>query len=87
MTEGKSTSLFGSPILILALPLTAVLILKSTAFQRGVLTAIGALPSLLFGLLDSLVIAAFVEILARLDCLFARLPYQCEKHGKGVHGR
>jgi hypothetical protein len=74
MIEGKSTSLFGSQILILALPLPAVPFLKSTAFQRGMLTAIGALQSLLFGLLDSLVITAFGEILARLDCLFARLP-------------
>ncbi len=47
---GQTVSLFGSQISILALPLTAVLVLKATAFQMGVLTALGAAPSLLFGL-------------------------------------
>ena len=48
---GQSVSLFGSQISILALPLTAVLVLKATAFQMGVLTALGAVPTLLFGLI------------------------------------
>src|SRR5437763_10240071 len=48
---GQTVSLFGSQISILALPLTAVLVLKATAFQMGVLTALGAVPALLFGLI------------------------------------
>jgi MFS family permease len=48
---GQTISLFGSQISILALPLTAVLILKATAFQMGILTALGAIPTLLFGLI------------------------------------
>src|SRR5262249_48003640 len=48
---GQTVSLFGSQISLLALPLTAALLLKATAFQMGVLTALGALPTLLFGLM------------------------------------
>ena len=48
---GQTVSLFGSQISLLALPLTAVLLLKATAFQMGVLTALGALPTLLVGLM------------------------------------
>lgn len=48
---GQTISLFGSQISILALPLTVVLILKATAFQMGVLTALSAVPTLLFGLI------------------------------------
>ena len=48
---GQTVSLFGSQISLLALPLTAVLVLKATPFQMGVLTALGAVPTLLFGLI------------------------------------
>ena len=48
---GQTVSLFGSQISLLALPLTAVLVLKATPFQMGVLTALGAIPTLLFGLI------------------------------------
>lgn len=44
---GQTVSLFGSQISLLALPLTAVLALKATPFQMGILTALGAIPTLL----------------------------------------
>jgi MFS family permease len=48
---GQTISLVGSGITFLALPLTAVLVLEATPTQMGILTAMGALPSLLVGLL------------------------------------
>jgi MFS family permease len=48
---GQTISLLGSGITFLAFPLTAVLVLDATPTQMGILTAIGALPSLLVGLL------------------------------------
>ncbi len=47
---GQTVSLFGSKITFLALPLTAVLVLKATPAQMGFLTAAEALPALLVGL-------------------------------------
>ena len=47
---GQTISLLGSSITMLALPLTAVLVLEATPAQMGILEAIGALPSLLLGL-------------------------------------
>jgi MFS family permease len=46
----QTISLFGSQITFLALPLTAVLVLDATPAQMGLLTAVGAIPSLLVGL-------------------------------------
>jgi MFS family permease len=46
----RTTSLFGSAITFLALPLTAVSVLEATPTQMGFLTAAGAIPSLLVGL-------------------------------------
>jgi MFS family permease len=48
---GQTISLFGSQISLLALPLTAVLVLNASPFQMGLLTALGALPPMLFGLM------------------------------------
>ena len=48
---GQTISLFGSQVSLLALPLTAVLILKASPFQMGLLTALGSVPTLLFGLI------------------------------------
>ncbi len=48
---GQTISLFGSQISLLAIPLTAVLFLGATPLQMGILTAVGSLPTLLFGLL------------------------------------
>jgi MFS family permease len=48
---GQTISRVGSQTSVLALPLTAVLVLEATPAQMGVLEAAGALPSLLFGLL------------------------------------
>ncbi len=48
---GQTISLFGSQISLLAIPLTAVLFLGATPFQMGILTAVGSIPTLLFGLL------------------------------------
>jgi MFS family permease len=47
---GQTISLFGSQISVLAIPLTAVLVLHAMPIQMGILTAAGMLPSLLFGL-------------------------------------
>jgi MFS family permease len=47
---GQTVSLFGSQISLLAIPLTAVLILNATPLQMGILTATEAVPYLLFGL-------------------------------------
>jgi MFS family permease len=47
---GQTISLIGSQVTFLALPLTAVLVLNATPAQMGVLTAAGAIPSLLVGL-------------------------------------
>jgi predicted MFS family arabinose efflux permease len=46
---GQTTSSLGSQITFLALPLTAILVLKATPAQMGVLTALGAVPSLFLG--------------------------------------
>lgn len=46
----QTTSAIGSRVSFLALPLTAVLILQATPAQMGYLSAVGALPGLLFGL-------------------------------------
>ncbi len=47
---GGTVSSFGSQITLLALPLTAVLILDATPFQMGILAAAGSAPALVFGL-------------------------------------
>ena len=46
----QSISMLGSQVTILALPLTAVLLLDASAFEVGLLTAFGYLPFLLIGL-------------------------------------
>ncbi len=48
---GQTVSILGSQISLLAIPLTAVLVLDATALQMGILTAVGTVPTLLFGLL------------------------------------
>jgi MFS family permease len=47
---GQTASLFGDQISLLAIPLTAVLVLHAGPAQMGYLTAAGVLPSLLFSL-------------------------------------
>lgn len=47
---GQTVSLVGSQITLLALPLTAVLALRATAFQMGALRALQYAPALLIGL-------------------------------------
>jgi MFS family permease len=48
---GQTISLFGDQVSILALPLTAILVLHAGAAQTGYLTAAGLAPSLLFSIL------------------------------------
>jgi MFS family permease len=48
---GQTISLFGDQVSILALPLTAILVLHAGAEQTGYLTAAGLAPSLLFSIL------------------------------------
>jgi MFS family permease len=47
---GQTISMFGSQVSTLAGPLTAVLVLDATPLEMGLLTMVGALPTLLFGL-------------------------------------
>jgi MFS family permease len=47
---GDSISQLGTQVTVLALPLTAILVLKANAFQLGVLTAVEFLPFILIGL-------------------------------------
>src|SRR4030042_295649 len=47
---GESISLIGSQVTLLAIPITAAITLGATPMQRGVLSALGSLPALLFGL-------------------------------------
>jgi MFS family permease len=44
---GETVSLFGSQVTLLALPLTAILVLKASPFELGLLNAAGFLPFLL----------------------------------------
>lgn len=48
---GQTISLFGDQVSLLALPLTAILVLHAGAAQTGYLTAAGLAPSLLFSIL------------------------------------
>jgi MFS family permease len=48
---GQTISLFGDQVSILALPLTAILVLHAGAAETGYLTAAGLVPSLLFSVL------------------------------------
>lgn len=48
---GQSMSLLGSQVSLLALPLVAVVTLRASAAQMGILRALGVAPFLLFGLL------------------------------------
>ncbi|MGH7722337.1 MAG: MFS transporter [Candidatus Dormibacteria bacterium] len=48
--SGQTLSLFGDQVSILALPLTAILVLHAGAAQTGYLTAAGLAPSLLFSI-------------------------------------
>jgi MFS family permease len=47
---GQTISLLGSQITLLALPLTAIILFKATAFQVGLLSTVEFLPFVLFGL-------------------------------------
>ena len=47
---GETVSSGGSALFNLALPLTAVIVLQATAFEMGVLRALGAIPIILLGL-------------------------------------
>lgn len=47
---GRTISLFGSEVTVLALPMTAILTLDATPAQLGILTAAATLPSLLVSL-------------------------------------
>jgi MFS family permease len=47
---GQSISMLGSQVTLLALPLTAVLLLDASPFEMGILVAAESAPNLLFGL-------------------------------------
>jgi MFS family permease len=48
---GQSISMVGSQVTLLALPVTAAVTLGASSLQMGILSALGSLPALLFGLL------------------------------------
>jgi Na+/melibiose symporter-like transporter len=62
---GQTISLLGSQVTLLALPLTAVLVLKADAFQMGALRAVQFAPALLLGLFAG----AFVDRLRKRPIL------------------
>lgn len=64
---GQAISQIGSQVSFLALPLLAVVVLKATPVQMGLLTATGAIPSLLFGVHAG----AMVDRRARLPLMIA----------------
>ncbi len=47
---GQSISMIGSQVTMLALPITAAVTLNASSLQMGILSAVGSIPSLLFGL-------------------------------------
>ncbi|MBF6591020.1 MAG: MFS transporter [Ktedonobacterales bacterium] len=64
---GQTISLLGSQVTMLALPFTAILVLKASAFQMGVLRAFQYVPALLIGLFAG----AFVDRMRRRPILMA----------------
>jgi len=64
---GQAVSIFGTEVTSLALPLTAVLLLKATPLQMGLLGAVGLAPYVLF----SLVAGVWVDRLRRRPLLIA----------------
>jgi MFS family permease len=64
---GQTISLIGSEVTMLALPLTAVLTLRASAFQMGLLRAAQYVPALLIGLLAG----AFIDRMRRRPILMA----------------
>jgi len=64
---GQAVSIFGTEVTSLALPLTAVLLLKATPVQMGILGAIGLAPYVLF----SLAAGVWVDRLHRRPVLIA----------------
>jgi MFS family permease len=47
---GQTTSLFGTQLTAVAVPITAVVVLKATAMETGILGALDTFPFLLFGM-------------------------------------
>jgi len=64
---GETISDFGDQITLLAIPLTAVIVLKASAFEMGLLAAAGAAPTALF----SLPVGVWVDRLPRRRILIA----------------
>lgn len=62
---GETISDFGDQITLLAIPLTAVIVLKASAFEMGILAAVGAAPTALF----SLPVGVWVDRLPRRPIL------------------
>src|SRR5258706_3345956 len=64
---GETISDFGDQITLLAIPLTAVIVLHASAFEMGLLAAVGAAPTALF----SLPVGVWVDRLPRRPILMA----------------
>ncbi len=64
---GETISDFGDQITLLAIPLTAVIVLKASAFEMGLLAAVAAAPTALF----SLPVGVWVDRIARRPILIA----------------
>jgi MFS family permease len=64
---GEAVSDFGDQMTLLAIPLTAVIVLKASAFEMGLLAAVATLPTALF----SLPVGVWVDRLPRRRTLIA----------------
>ena len=64
---GETISDFGDQITLLAIPLTAVIVLQASAFEMGLLAAVGTAPTALF----SLPVGVWVDRLQRRPILMA----------------
>ncbi len=88
---GQSVSMLGDQVSLLAVPLLAVLVLHADAWQMGLLTAVGMLPSLLLSLPAGAVIdrlghrrlVMLVSDVARAVLLVA-VPVGCALHTFGL---
>jgi len=75
LTVAVVCSAFGTELTHLAVPLFAIKVLNATPFDMGILTAIGTLPNILFGLLVGGLISneSVKNILVRMDVARALL--------------
>jgi MFS family permease len=67
---GQTASQLGSQVTLVALPLTAILVLNATPLEVGLLTATGFLPAALFGLLAGVLVDRVRRRPLQIGCQF-----------------